>query len=187
MTKNFVSFLVLLAFIGLGSCKQKSNSENALLTSYKLMYAMERVDSYYVVKNPTLKSFIAKAKSKNAKPETLEIRDIIGQSNKLISKIKESENEINGIDHLKGTDVKIRAIEFLEHMKKFELQTQKILTQLTDNDSLNDKNNTQAYSETIQEYSNKHSNYQNALSSFFQKNGIDQKQVDSIVQRIKNK
>ncbi len=151
------------------------------------MNAMERVDSYYIVKNPTLKSFIAKAKLKNVEPETLEIGHIIGQSDTLIYKIKESKNEINSIGQLRETEVKIRAIEFLEHMKKFELQTQEVLKQLTDNDPLNDKDNTKAYSETIQEFSNKHSEYQSALSSFFQKNGINQKQVDSIVQRIKNK
>ena len=187
MTKNSVSFLILLGFIGQGSCKQKNDSENALLTSYRLMNAMERVDSYYIVKNPTLKSFIAKAKLKNVEPETLEIGHIIGQSDTLIYKIKESKNEINSIRQLRETEVKIRAIEFLEHMKKFELQTQEVLKQLTDNDPLNDKDNTKAYSETIQEFSNKHSEYQSALSLFFQKNGINQKQVDSIVQRIKNK
>lgn len=187
MIKSSVSFLILLFFIGLGSCKQKSNSENVLLTSYKLMNAMERVDSYYVAKNPSLKSFIAKARFENLESDSQEVWAIIEQSDTLISKIKESENEIDGIEQLIDTDVKIRAIEFLEHMKKFELLTQQILKQLTDNDSLNDKDNTQAYSEIIKEYSNKHSEYQNTLSSFFQKNGIDQKQVDSIVRRIKNK
>jgi len=150
------------------------------------MNAMDRVDKYYVRKNPVLKNFIAESKLNDGETKTLEIRNIIKQSDSLISLIEVSKNEINSISEIQGTHIKNSTIELLEHLKKFELQTQEILKQQNDNDSTNDKQNVQAYSETIKISSTKHSKYQNALSEYFRKNGIDQKQVDSIVSTIKN-
>ena len=187
MNRIFISFVFLVVFCIVVSCRTKNLKENPYLNAHKMMYAMERVDKYYVKKNPLMKEFLKKSKLNKNEISTYDIKQILQQSDSLIMKIEISKSEIENIEELRNTDLKTSSIDFLDHLKEFELLTQQILKKLTNNNHNKEGIKKETYNKTIAEYSIKHSKYQNALSAYFSKYGITQKEVDSMVSLIKSK